>query len=253
VTVELWCDSADELEVALVHPRGATSPWVTRTTPTATGHFFHRTRYDVTYVRRHQDNGDSRVVATLRPFSSGIDAGEWTLQIRSPVVRSPTGTVHAWIERQGGVAQFATFLNEEITLTIPGTADTVIAVGSVASELPYQIADYSCFGPTRDGRQKPDVAAPGEDIVAADAGTPSGVRAASGTSVAAPHVTGAIALLLSHRAKLRRKNRAVEQLNANQIKKILAQSAQNFGGNWNPGLGFGVLDVAAALREASAI
>lgn len=254
VTVELWFDSADELQVALVHPGGATSPWVTLTNPSATGHFFYRTRYDVTYVRRHQDNGDSRVVATLRPHSgSGIEAGDWTLQIRSPVVRSPTGTAHAWIERQGGFAQFATFVNEEITLTIPGTADTVIAVGSIAPTLPYQLADYSCFGPTRDGRQKPDVAAPGEGISAARAGTLSGVRVECGTSMAAPHVTGAIALLLSRRAKLRDSNPALEQLNANQIKKILAQSAQNFGGTWNPGMGFGVLDVAAALQEASAI
>jgi endonuclease G len=254
VTVELWFNSADELEVALRHPSGNVSAWVMPTNPGDVGHFPDGNRYDLTYIRYHHDNGDSRVVATVRPGNAlSVAQGDWQLVVRSPVVRSPSGEVHAWIERDQGQVRFATFVDEDVTLTIPGTADTVIAVGSVAAMLPYQVAAYSCFGPTRDGRQKPDIAAPGEVVTAADAGTTDGLRADSGTSMAAPHVAGAIALLLSHRAKRQEADPSLKQLNANQIRAILRQSARNFGGNWNRGMGFGVLDVAAALQRASAV
>jgi len=59
-----------------------------------------------------------------------------------------------------------------------------------------ELAPFSSGGPTRDGRQKPDLLAPGMDILAARS-TPVGEVAAgattrkSGTSMAASHVTGA--------------------------------------------------------------
>src|SRR6185503_6930634 len=73
------------------------------------------------------------------------------------------------------------------------------------------IADFSSPGPTRDGRPKPDLAAPGMGIGSANSfdvgptcpGSASGYlndalqhQIYEGTSMAAPHVTGAIALLM---------------------------------------------------------
>ena len=85
-------------------------------------------------------------------------------------------------------------------VTAPADAKGVIAVGSVdvpppdGMRLP-QIAATSSRGPTADGRIKPDVVAPGEGVVMADLRS-GGYLRSSGTSFAAPLVSGICALLL---------------------------------------------------------
>ncbi|WP_040480333.1 S8 family peptidase [Longispora albida] len=84
----------------------------------------------------------------------------------------------------------------------PATADAALAVGSVGRD--DRLSSFSSRGPrVRDAAVKPDLTAPGEGIVAARAaGTSMGApvstlhTAASGTSMAAPHVTGSAALLV---------------------------------------------------------
>ncbi len=84
-------------------------------------------------------------------------------------------------------------------ITAPADAEGVIAVGSVdvpvGSERLPRIAASSSRGPTADGRIKPDVVAPGEGVVVADLRGGDYMRS-SGTSFAAPLVSGICALLL---------------------------------------------------------
>ena len=119
-----------------------------------------------------------------------------------------------------------------LTLSIndPGNAERAITVGSTHRDMPhvYGVSYFSSKGPTGDGRPKPDLVAPGEKIISCGAGsTLDNARSAtqsdalyvedSGTSMAAPHVSGAIAAFLSVRREF------IGQ--AEEVKRIFVQSA----------------------------
>jgi endonuclease G len=249
--VELWFRACDELKFRLIDPNNDPTPWVAANE--AIKGRFPTTGYDyqIGYERFHWDNGDSRVLVTIEPGTQlQIGTGRWRLEIESSTVPSD-GTVHAWLERDHDrPILFANHLSEDFTLSIPGTARTVIAVGSVVNkEGLAKVATNSSYGPTRDARDKPDLVAPGESVIAAWGGTANDAGPMSGTSMAAPHVTGAIALLLSARAKQIKGAPNSPQYNAAQIRAAIAQSSQNFNGHFTNALGSGVLDVQAFLKR----
>ncbi len=89
----------------------------------------------------------------------------------------------------------------DLSITDPANTPEAIAVGSVHKTEPhtYGISYFSSKGPTGDGRPKPDLVAPGEKIISCsvDFTGPYQYEEKSGTSMAAPHVSGAIAVFLS--------------------------------------------------------
>ena len=102
--------------------------------------------------------------------------------------------------------------NMDLSIGDPANLEEAIAVGSVHKRNPHSfgVSYFSSRGPTADGRRKPDLVAPGEKILSAlaNAATNGGsARSAadalyvemSGTSMAAPHVSGALAAFLSVR------------------------------------------------------
>ena len=98
--------------------------------------------------------------------------------------------------------------NIDLSIGDPANLQEAIAVGSVHKENPhtYGVSYFSSRGPTADGRQKPDVVAPGERILSCRHRIPKAARRVdeeyvemSGTSMAAPHVSGALAAFLSVR------------------------------------------------------
>lgn len=128
------------------------------------------------------------------------------------------------------------------TVGSPGAATDVITVGAVNRN--NNIASFSSRGPTTDGRTKPDVCAPGTDIVAARAtGTGLGVpvddyfTAVSGTSMATPHVAGLAALL----------RQAKPSLTPAEMKQALMETALDLGQDANA-QGAGVVRAEQALQ-----
>jgi subtilisin family serine protease len=96
-------------------------------------------------------------------------------------------------------------LQLDVSIGDPANLEDAIAVGSVHSTMPerFGVSYFSSRGPTADGRAKPDVVAPGEKILSADANfdKPGGSPyiKESGSSMACPHVSGLIAAFLSVR------------------------------------------------------
>jgi subtilisin family serine protease len=221
-------------------PDGDPSEWVEIGRPHAKGYVKRRGRYSMHLTRRSGDNGDSLLKVEFRTGYLPEDT-TWILEVAADDVTS-SSEMHASIER-GELATFLDHEDEEMTLSIPGTAYSVITVASVAAQFPLRVARSSSYGPTRDGRKKPDVCAPGILVATALSGSGDGVVVKCGTSMAAPHVTGAVALLLSRAA------RTGEDLpTASQIAKALRQNTQNTTGEWNRGQGYGVLSVAGLLQ-----
>jgi class 3 adenylate cyclase/subtilisin family serine protease len=249
--VELWFAACDDLRFRLVDfTNNETSPWV-EAGESRDGFFNSGYRYSISFEKFHWDNGDSRLlVSVARGRQRWIGIGDWELEIVARTVQS-RGTVHAWLERDNTrPIRFTKHQWEEVTLSIPGTARTVIAVASVTPAMPVRVAADSSYGPTRDKRDKPDLAAPGVAICAAQAGTSDDVESMSGTSMAAPHVSGAIALLLSAREKRIQANPPanLKQLNTAQIRAALGQTSQNYNGRFTSSVGYGVLDVERLLK-----
>jgi len=244
--IELWFQACDESEFRLIDPKGQSCNWVTRANTSELHTYGTGNKAAIVFQRYCDDNGDSRLTVRVFPGSSinGIEPGEWHLEVQSKAVISG-GRIDAWVERLNARAvEFqGTPVDDDRTVSIPGTARTVITAAAVGSIAPHKVASFSSYGPSRDGRHKPTLAAPGIGIRAAKNGTAAGADAMSGTSMSAPHVAGAIALLFSHRESQRAADPNVKQLNAAQIEKAIAHMTQNFNGNWTPSMGYGVLDI----------
>lgn len=138
------------------------------------------------------------------------------------------------------------------SVTSPGAAERAITVGAVDKQ--KRVASFSSRGPTLDGRVKPDLAAPGVNIVSTvppvstggvnnilQGGRTSYYGPLSGTSMAAPHVAGVVALMLQ----------ANPTLSPQDIKRMLLVTAQEIG---KPGIdnetGYGFVNGAAAVQVA---
>lgn len=137
--------------------------------------------------------------------------------------------------KEGAYEGYAAF-----SITDPGNADGVITVGSTHRDSPhtYGVSFFSSRGPTGDGRLKPDLVAPGERIHAPI--RDKGWGDLDGTSMAAPHVSGAAAMLLARYSEM------IGQ--PQRIKQILCSSATDLGRE-RSFQGHGMLDVLRAFQS----
>jgi serine protease AprX len=130
------------------------------------------------------------------------------------------------------------------TIGSPAAAADAITVGDVADPGAggFFLAPYSSRGPTADGRVKPDICAPGYQILAARAGTKDGYVRESGTSMSSPFVAGVAALMLQ----------ANPSLMPAEVKTIIQETAVHFGTQGeNNDFGAGRLDGYAAIARAA--
>lgn len=142
--------------------------------------------------------------------------------------------------KEGSYDSYAAF-----SITDPGNADSVVTVGATHRFWPhtYGVSFFSSRGPTGDGRIKPDLVAPGERIRAPLPGNHNlggDWGDLDGTSMAAPHVSGAAAMLMARYSELIGQPR--------RIKGILCESATDLGRE-RSFQGHGMLDVLRAFQS----
>jgi subtilisin family serine protease len=169
----------------------------------------------------HQLNGDGRFVVE---FNCG---GSFTIRLTPR-----SGTPNADLYLVSGRSQFMDcFLDDGLggflgTVTEPATSPYVIGVGALTSRFGDtksfidlgKIAYFSSRGPTRDGRLKPEVVAPGYFVLGPKALTSDYILMA-GTSMASPVVAGLVALILEENPSL----------DVNGVRGILSSQALSDG------------------------
>lgn len=139
------------------------------------------------------------------------------------------------------------------TIIADSTAKNALAVGSVSDAVingtrapqAATVALYSGFGPTDDGRVKPDLVANGETVLAPGSSTNTAYQSVSGTSFASPAVAGVGALLLQEAAELF----PGTKLRASTLKALLLHGASDLG---RPGpdfeTGWGLVDAVGSME-----
>lgn len=241
--VQLWNSYVDRFAVRLITPSGdIIGPLDSRLGPQTFN--YGGTRVLIYYGKPSPYSPAQELYFDFIPIRDYLDSGIWTFRLTPE--RIVTGQYNMWLPSRGILNPSTRFLRAtaETTLTIPSTAAKVISVGAYNDSF-QSYADFSGRGFTRQTRQvKPDLAAPGVDIITARRG--GGYEAVTGTSFAAPFVSGSAALLMEWGI--------VEGndpfLYGEKVKAYLARGARHLPGYevWpNPQLGYGALCVRDSL------
>jgi subtilisin family serine protease len=265
-TIVCWFDRQDKFDVSLIAPSG-----LKMDTPSGSAvKEFSANGARVSLARKaHPQRAVTEVLVDVA-FRSGADPSDfkgWKLQVTC--TKAGVGRFDAWITGNSAFHN-GRFVETARTIGLPATANGVIAVACHVTKDRWQSDDgaqkapgavvgrssrFSSRGPTRDGREKPEISAPGEMITAAlargsleaddgeRAHTPSRTLTIEGTSMATPFVTGVIALMLERQPKLG----PAELLDA--IKATAVRDAQTGPANWTPDYGHGKISARALVKH----
>lgn len=240
IELEVWYGGQDRLTVELVDPSGivraTVGPGQNQTLSVGTRTVFLANRL------QDPNNGDNMIGVFM---SRGMTPGTYTVRLKGNVVVD--GRFHAWIERDNAFAsRFAPPHDNSRTIGSISCSHLGVSVGSYdAHKTALPISFFSSAGPTRDGRQKPEISGPGHAVRAALSGSGNGSRLMSGTSMASPAVAGVVALMYDEAARRGR------NLSAQQVQNILIASARRTpptGTGWHPQYGHGRVSAEGAVK-----
>ncbi len=243
MNLQIWKNYADEFDILIEHPNGRTAgPF---------GEEIGTVRYRlgftdllVYYGEPSPYQAEQEIYIDFVPEEEYIDSGIWRILLRPK--RIVTGEYSIWMPDGRARNENTRFLTPtpDTTMTIPSAAARVIAVGAYDARLD-SFASFSGRGwPDTPYLNRPDLVAPGVDITTTAVG--GGYVSVSGTSFAAPFVTGAAALLMEW-GILRGRD---PYLYGEKVRACLHRGARQLPGfiQWpNNQIGFGALCVRDSL------
>ncbi|MDM5264970.1 S8 family peptidase [Bacillus wiedmannii] len=241
--LEIWYDGTDDFLVEIITPNEESLGSIALGENGSILNNQGETLIFATNRRSDPNNGDNEIGIFLE---RGLPTGTWTIRLHGTTVNN--GKFHAWIERDdNGQSKFAPPNDNTHTLGSLSCGHKSIVVGSYDAHVPdAPLSWFSSAGPTKDGRQKPEISAPGHNVTAAASGTVDKETKKSGTSMSAPAVTGVIALILAE-AQAKGINLTIDQL-----RDILMKTARENppeGERWNDRYGWGRIDASKAVEE----
>lgn len=274
-----WYSGFDQMSVTLASPNGDTiGPVMPGTLQSLNSVDGFINIYNAT---TNPSNGDNEIyVEIFDQFSARVpQPGTWTFTL-TPISLGSPGIVDMYVAGSllgsaGAIPRWVQGLVPYGVIGSPGSADSVITVAAHTTKgcwasidgnnrcfspapVAGAIAPFSSTGPLRNGKQKPDLSAPGNGVAAGRSAsavfppelvTTDGVHAVlAGTSMSAPHVAGAVALLLAQPAWATARPSA--------IRARLQETARTdafTGAVPNTVWGSGKLNVAAALAPLLAV
>lgn len=266
-TIDLWYPGNQRLSVTLTNPAGVATPLVAppaaAAAPTTLVHTL--AGGNVVAIDSRIDsvqNHDNEILIRLtRGTAASIASGTWRITLTN--AGTTAVPFDAWIERpvDGNPVWTGSPDTVSKSVAIPASAREAIAVGCYRTKTGAgadaggnkgTLSDFSSRGPTRDGRIKPDLSAPGEFVMSAmsiDESSPGTTDASgtyqlmAGTSMSTPMVAGTVALILEKNPTLRQEQiRLGLQATARKDAKTGTGSAVP-NNNW----GHGKLDIEAAV------
>ena len=249
--IDIWYDGADRFAVSVTPPGGA----ATANVAAGNSSLFNLANNNQVWVDsdlNDPNNADNCIrVEILQNTAATIQQGAWTITLRGDTVNN--GDYDLWIWQDGNAGASITSAHATVagSAMVPSTATEVISVGSYITTGAGlgSLSDFSGRGPTRDGRQVPTLCAPGQTITScrsSDMGVAGNYRATSGTSMATPHVSGTIALMLD-------KKRSQTQARVQTCLENTVRSDGDTGAVPNDDWGAGKLDVKGAVDCVSII
>lgn len=193
LNIQLWKAYTDEVQIYLE------SPSADRIGPLRASQFAQRYRMDETEVLIYYGSPSpysisQEIYFDLLPTQESINFGEW--QIILVPGQIVNGWYELWLPSENVLVEGTGFLypDQTLTLTIPSTSARAVSVAAYDA-LTFSYADFSGRGEEeRYGMRKPDLAAPGVNVLAPRRG--GGYARFTGTSFATPFVTGSAALLM---------------------------------------------------------
>lgn len=245
LNVQIWKYYGDEADIELISPSGESSGAIKKILGT------QRFRLGDTEILLYYGepapySQNQEIYIDFIPVNQYITEGIWIIRLRPG--RIVQGNVEMWLPTAGVLNRNTGFLQSEpdLTITVPGTAERAITVGAYDVWLD-DYADFSGRGYIGAfGRVKPELAAPGVNVTTTAAG--GGYTVVSGTSFAAPFVTGSAALLMEY--GIVRKNDPY--LYGDKLKAYLLAGARPLRGITNyPDIrvGFGALCLSSSLPD----
>jgi subtilisin family serine protease len=229
VELQVWYSGSQRLTAEIITPTGSTL-FTVPAGQTQERQVLGETLVFLANRLNDSRNQDNQIGVFM---SEGAAAGEWVLRLHN-LDGERAVPFHAWMEHQAPAGFVGAGVSPSHTLSTIACGHEAIAVGAFRAGNPWPISFFSAAGPTRDGRRKPELSAPGQNVWAAASGTGHGLRMESGTSMAAPAVAGLIALLLSE------VHTQGESRSSAQIRQGLIDAAHKLlGFEWDPRYGFG--------------